>query len=291
MSKFLDELFTDLAQPENDQTDEVATEANAADEVEETTEPEDGDSEEIADVDATPEASEEVEADDDDEKGEIPADRKVSYGRLKALLDEREKRQSAEAERDRLNEQLAEMHRQREAANAQNLPDPHDDPTGYVAAREAQYQEQLTRQALGFSIQRAVEKHGNEEVEAAAKWFENQMATNPHIPLRQNMLSQPDQMDYVVSSYKQAQKVSAITSGDYSSLVAELQKAGYNISKADPTVAAPAAPVTQTVAATPATPVLTAPAAPKRSKLATASTATTAPPSNVSMMDAVLRRK
>lgn len=292
MSKFLDELFTDLAQPEeNDQTDDVATEANAADEVDETTETVDGDSEEVADAETTPEASEEVEADDDDDKDEIPADRKVSYGRLKALLDEREKRQSAEAERDRLNEQLAEMHRQREAATAQNLPDPYDDPTGYIAAREAQYQEQLTRQALGFSIQRAVEKYGEGEVETAAKWFEDQMATNPHIPLRQNMLSQSDQMDYVVSSYKQAQKMSAITSGDYSVLIADLQKAGYNISKADQTATASAAPVTQQSAATPATPVLTAPAAPKRSKLATASSATTAPTSQVSMLDAVMRRK
>ena len=40
MSKFLDELFNDLAEPENDQTDEVATEANEpADDVADTTEP------------------------------------------------------------------------------------------------------------------------------------------------------------------------------------------------------------------------------------------------------------
>lgn len=296
MSKFLDDLFTDLAQPENDLTEEVATEnGEHAGEVEETTETADGDSEEVAEVEATPEASEEVEADDDDDTELTPAEKKA-YGRLKALQDEREKRRSAdearkaaEAERDRLNAQLADMHRQRAEAAAQNLPDFHDDPNGYLAAREAQYQEQMTRQALGFSIQRAVEKYGEGEVETAAKWFEDQMATNPHIPLRQNMLSQADQMDYVVSSYKQAQKMSAITSGDYSGLIADLQKAGYNISKAEPTATAPAAPVTPTVAATTA-PAPAAPAAPKRSKLATSSSATTAAPKNVSMMDAVLRR-
>lgn len=297
MSKFLDDLFTDLAQPENDLTEEVATEnGENAGEVEDTTETADGDSEEVAEVEATPEASEEVEADDDDDTELTPAEKKA-YGRLKALQDEREKRRSAdearkaaEAERDRFQNELAEMHRQRNEAAAQNLPDFHDDPNGYLAAREAQYQEQLTRQALGFSIQRAVEKYGEGEVEAAAKWFEDQMATNPHIPLRQNMLSQADQMDYVVSSYKQAQKMSAITSGDYSGLIADLQKAGYNISKAEPTATAPAAPVTPTVAATTA-PAPAAPAAPKRSKLATSSSATTAAPKNVSMLDAVLRRK
>lgn len=297
MSKFLDELFNDLAEPENDQTDEVATEANEpADDVADTTETVDGDSEEVADVEATPEASEEVEAADDDETELTPLERKA-YGRLKALQDERDKRRSAdegrkaaEAERDRLREQMADMHRQREAAAAQNLPNPHDDPEGYIAAREAQYQEQLTRQALGYSMNRAIEKYGESEVENAAKWFSDQMEANPHMPLRQNMLSQADQLEYVVSSYKQAQKMTAFTSGDYSGLIADLQKAGYNISKATPTVAAPAAPVTQTVAATTA-PALTAPAAPKRSKLASASTATTAAPQQVSMMDAVLRRR
>lgn len=296
MSKFLDDLFTDLAQPENDLTEEVATEnGEDAGEVEDTTETAGGDSEEVAEVETNPEASETVEADDDDDTELTPAEKKA-YGRLKALQDEREKRRSAdearkaaEAERDQLNAQLAEMHRQRAEAAAQNLPDFHDDPNGYLAAREEQYQAQLLRQSLGFSLERAIDKHGEQEVQTAVEWFQNQMAANPHIPLRENMLSQADQLGYVVSSYKQAQKMSAITSGDYSALIADLQKAGYNISKAEPIATAPAAPVTQTVAATTA-PAPAAPAAPKRSKLATSSSATTAAPKNVSMMDAVLRR-
>jgi hypothetical protein len=294
MSRFLDELLSDLGKPDHEM-DEVENDVVETIDDENEAENHNDVSEEIEVVAEEPEASKETTSDDDDDTELTPVERKA-WGRLKALQDEREKRRSAdegrkaaEAERDQLRQDMAEMHRQRSAQAAQNLPDPMDDPHGYIAAREAEYQVNLTRQALGFSIQRAVEKHGEDEVVQATQWFEDQMAANPSIPLRQNMLSQADQMEYVLSSYKQARAMSALSSGDYSGLVAELQKAGYNISKAE-TVAAPAAPVTQTAAA-PVAPVRDAPAAPKRSKLATATSAITAPPASVSMLDNVLRRK
>lgn len=279
MSNFLDELLEDLAEePTNDLNDETETDDAAEDEAE------DGEAEEIAEVEDEVEASTDAETEVDDETELTPVERKA-YGRLKALQDERTKRQSAEAERDALNSKLAEMQRQRdEAEYAKTLPDPHDDPIAYVQAIEQKYQQDMLRQSLGHSIERAVAKYGETEVETAAKWFESQIAQNPHMPLQANMLSQTDQMEYVVNSYKQATKMSAIASGDYSALIADLQKAGYNISKAAPADVAPAAPAIEQTAPP------SKPAAPKRSKLASTTGATTAPPKQASMMDDLFRR-
>lgn len=294
MSKFLDDLLGDLAnEPENETADEVENETVEQVEddqpEEEGNEEQEGGTEEVGETDEAEGAPEVENVEDDDETELTPVERKA-WGRLKALQDERTKRQAAEAERDRLNEQLAQMQRQQREAAAKNLPDRYEDPDGYIAAIEAQYQEELVRQSLGNSINRAVEKYGETEVEEAARWFEDQMANNPHIPLRQNMLSQSDQMEYVLSSYKHAKKVESLASGDYSGIVAELQKQGYQISKAQPTVAAPVATVTPTVAPTTTAPAQTAPAAPKRSKLAGVASATTSSSDNHSMMDAILRR-
>lgn len=299
MASFLDDLLDDLGEdPKNEQADEVATDADEyqADEVEETNEADDGVTEEVSEVDEEAEASATDEAEDDDDAELTPVEKKA-YGRLKALQDEREKRRSAdearkaaEAERDRLNAQLADMQRQQAQAAAQNLPNPHDDPEGYRTAIENHYRVEMTKQQLGFSIQNAVAKYGETEVQTAAQWFEDQMAANPHMPLRENMLSQSDQMEYVVSQYKQATKMQALASGDVSALVAELQKAGYIINKAETTTA------TETAAVTPAAPAPIAkapaltPAAPKRSKLASATGATLATPATRSMLDIVTRR-
>lgn len=301
-SGFLDDLFDNLKNTSENETpddlDDTVEEAEAELTSDEEDTQDEGVAEEVSEAEAVEEASETNEAEDDDETELSPIERKA-YGRLKALQDERTKRQdaeaarkNAEAERDQLHQQLAEMRRQQQEAASQNLPDPYTDTDGYIAAREAQFQQELTKQALAHSINRAAEKYGEEEVTNAAKWFEDQIASNPHMPLRQNMLSQPDQMEYVLSSYRQSQKVNALLSGDVSGLVAELEKAGYAISKADttPTGAAPAATVTQPVAATPVTPTIPAPAAPRRSKLAATASTTTAAPAAVSMLDSVLRR-
>lgn len=288
MSKFLDELLTELDKPVNDIDDTVATEAEdeTFNEVDETTEIDEDASEEIEVAEEEPEASEPTEANDDDETELSDIERKA-WGRLKALQDERDKRRSAEearkateVERDQLKQQLADMQRQQAQLPPQQLPDPIDDPHGYATALQTQYQEQLLKQSLGFSLERAMEKHGEDEVQKAAEWFERSMAANPAIDLRGNMLAQPDPIGYVVASYKQATAPAATPTVDYSAIVAELQKAGYSIAKAD----------TQPAAATTA-PVREAPTAPKRSKVAAATSATTAPPADVSMMDAILRRK
>lgn len=296
MSKFLDDLFDDLEKPENENTNEVeaTNEVEEIEQVEDETETDEGVTEEVAEDKEAEGAPEVTDAEDDDETGFTPAERKA-YGLMKATLAERDKRQSAEtarkeaeAELARVRNELADMHRRQNEAAAQNLPDAYEDPQGYIAAREAQFQQELTRQSLGYSISRAVDKYGEADTEAAAQWFERQIAANPSFDLRGNMLQQPDPMEYVLLSYKQANEKSA-PAVDVSSIIAELQKAGYNISKADtPTGAASAAPITTAAATTAATP--SAPAAPKRSKLAGASSANTASTGNASMMDAVMRR-
>lgn len=297
MSTFLDELFEGNENSNDHEEVEVVetTEVEEAEGDEDTSE--DGDSEEVAEVEEPDEASEGTDTESDDDKEMTPGEKKA-YGRLKALQDERDKRRSAddarklaEAERDRLNAELAEMRRQQQELANQNLPDPYENPEDYIRAREAQMHQEMVRQNLGHSISRAVDRHGQEEVEAAARWFEQQIASNPSMPLRDNMLAQPDQMEYVVNSYKQASKMNAFASGDISTIVAELQKAGYTIAKAQetPTGTAPIAPVTQTAPVAPAK--TQAPAAPKRSKLANTSTATVAAPKELSMMDDVLSRK
>ncbi len=303
MSQFLNELFEKLDEPVNEHDDEITDTVEDTvqdDEVEVEEIEHDDEAEEIVEVEETPEASEETEAEDDDETDEHPKEsKKVSEGRLNAILAERDKRQAAVEEakaaiaaRDKAVAELAEMRRQQADFDAQNLPNPYDDPTGFVAAKEAQFQQQMMLQSLNFGIERATAKHGVEEVEKAVAWFDSQAEANPGIPLRENMMKQSDQVEYVVNSYKQAQQMQALSTGDYSALVAELQKAGFHISKAETqTATAPAVPVTPIATAPAIVPVAPAPAAPKRSKLATSSGATTAPAKDVSFMDAVLRNR
>jgi hypothetical protein len=302
MSKFLDDFLGVEGDPEHENENEIEAlddELEVHDDEVEDDSSDEGVAEEIeaeAEPEGAPEATETVE---DDETELTPAERKA-YGRLKALQDERTKRQSAEedrkaaiAERDRYQNELADMRRQQAEAAARNLPDFYEDPEGYRTALEAQYQEQLVRQSLGYSLERAIDKHGEEEVTAAAAWFENQMAANPTIDLRGNMLAQKDQLEWVYQSYKEATQMSAFARGDYSGIVAELQKQGFIISKADNSAgAASVAPSTQQAPAQVAVTAQTTPLAPKRSKLAGAQGATTAPKNApVSYLDVVTTRR
>ena len=76
-----------------------------------------------------------------------------------ALLDEREKRKTLEAEIERLKQQ---------APQAQaNIPDPYDDPNGFAAHIESQITQARQTQKVDTSYHLAVRDYGKDKVEEA----------------------------------------------------------------------------------------------------------------------------
>lgn len=181
-------------------------------------------------------------------KGETPEAapaREVSKVPLGELLNEREKRQRAEAELERLRQQ----------AQPDTPPDRFEDPEGYEAfqqrkqdARFEQLEAARVNDRLNFSERMARKDHGAETVEQAKKWGLAQGQQNPQFA--QTVLRDPDPYEYIVTEYKRAQALSALQDPNTLEQFRQWQAA----QAAGPPAAVPAA--------SPSTP---APAAPPRS--------------------------
>jgi len=134
--------------------------------VEETTEPEEAKVEET---------TEEVVEDTGEEEDTTPPVVETKEVPLTALLDERDKRKEAVAERERLSKEL-------EEAKKQPL-DFYEDPEGAIASKineaVAPLQEQFTRQFIDLSRQMTKEFVGEDKYEPAEKAFAEAAKQNP----------------------------------------------------------------------------------------------------------------
>jgi len=168
-----------------------------------------------------------------------------------ALLDEREKRQAVQAERDALKARVAEYERAKEAPK---VPDMFADPDGFAAYNQRQIAETEARVTQRISGVIAVQAYGEETVKAAEAWA-NQ---NPAVLAEAMKTAHP--YDYAVKAYQKHQDIAALGGKTLAEYVAE-QVARHGITSA-PAAAPVAAPA----------PFASNPAAPPRS-IATAPSA------------------
>lgn len=116
---------------------------------------------------------------------------------LNVVLDERDKRKAAEAERDRYKQQWEEA-QARQAP--QNAPDPYDDPQGFAAFQEQRFQQGLVQQKFQMSEVMAKQAHGAEVVDAAAQWALEKAKTEPAFAAAYHQQAHP--LDWIVQQHK-----------------------------------------------------------------------------------------
>jgi len=176
--------------------------------VEETTEPEEAKVEET---------TEEVVEDTGEEEDTTPPVVETKEVPLTALLDERDKRKEAVAERERLSKEL-------EEAKKQPL-DFYEDPEGAIASKieeaVAPVREQFTRHLIDLSRQMTKEFVGEDKYEPAEKAFAEAAKQNPL--LVQNALESGNPGKYMYDTGKQMLALDA-KGGD----VDAVHKAGYD---------------------------------------------------------------
>ncbi len=133
---------------------------------------------------------------------EQPAEKREGFVPIAAMLDERDKRKAAEAERLALQEQL------KTRETPQTIPDPFDDPEGYHQQQQAQLQQALTAQRFQTSELIAKQAHGAEAVDAAAIWAEDKAKADPSFAARYMREAHP--IDWIVQQHKRDGLVSQI---------------------------------------------------------------------------------
>lgn len=149
-----------------------------------------------------------------------PAAPEPGHVPLAVVLDEREKRQKAERERDEL------IAKQAKAPEPQPVPDQFLDPQGYQAYQEQQRENDRWQGTLHTSALLAVDKHGQETVDSAIKWFVERQSADP--TLAQAVRRQVHPVEYAIKEYQRHQmNEGAPTDGDPAALARfYAQKAG-----------------------------------------------------------------
>lgn len=173
-----------------------------------------------------------------------PADQQHGFVPIAALLDERDKRQAADAEAKRLREW-----REQQEAMARRQPPPSldDDPHGFHEHQAAQIQSALYDQKLAFSQRMAVVEHGKDAVEAAKDWYNTYAAQDPFFDRK--VASSDDPYGVVIVEWKRQQLLSKVDPTDLDAFLAwKAQQAGQapvvnpNAPAGAPIVAQPGAP-------------------------------------------------
>lgn len=146
-----------------------------------------------------------AEAPPEPEKGETVAppatQTETHHIPVTALLDEREKRQSAQREAEEARQRLKEMEaRIRDLETPKQSPDFYSDPEGALAQREQVFEQRLWDQKLNISETMATDKYGAEVVEKAKQAFIAEVQKNPSI--YGQLKGQPHPYDFVVNWHK-----------------------------------------------------------------------------------------
>lgn len=164
-----------------------------------------GEQEEAPEVTAEqPEQPEQPEAPTGEDASAPPAEPKEDrHVPVTALLDEREKRQSAQREAEELRRKLQEF----EAAK-QPKPDFFENPEQALAQERAQMQHMLWNERLNMSEAIARQAHGDAMVDGAAQAF--QEAARQNQALAMEFSRQPNPYSFVVKWHQRQQVLSEI---------------------------------------------------------------------------------
>jgi hypothetical protein len=107
--------------------------------------------------------------------------------------------------------------RARAPAQPQEIPDPVDDPNGFVAYQTAQVQDLLTRERFTMSANMAKATYGDETVETARQWALQRAAFDPSFDLAMGQQAHP--IDWIVRQHKRDGLVSQIGDKDLDTFV------------------------------------------------------------------------
>lgn len=118
-------------------------------------------------------------------------------------------------QRDELKELRRFKAEQEAKATPQAAPDPDDDPKGFAAYQEQQFQARLTQQKFEMSQVLAAQSHGAESVETALNWAEEKAKADPTFVA--GYMSEPHPVDWIVRQHQRDTLVSQLPN-DVSSL-------------------------------------------------------------------------
>lgn len=144
-----------------------------------------------------------------------PAERQPHMVPLTTVLDEREKRQRIEAERDQYRRMLAEMEQRNQPAE---IPDPITDAEGYTQHLEQRFRAQLDNREAMLSEHYARDKFGNEAVDAAFQAAQSNGALG-------HFMSGVDRWQRLVQWHHQQREYAERSSPDYEAKLREKLRA------------------------------------------------------------------
>jgi hypothetical protein len=126
---------------------------------------------------------------------------------LTELLNEREKRQNAERQREAYEQELSQLRQQMQALQQPREPiDIFANPEAYTQSIEQQMGEKLRAMEANFSLRLAHNKHGEVFTEA----FQEVMQRPLQDPMRQQVINSPDPGETLVSLYQREKVVKEV---------------------------------------------------------------------------------
>lgn len=123
---------------------------------------------------------------------------------ITVVLDERDKRQRAEAE-------LAQFRAAQQQPQA--IPDRYEDPDAHDAYQEQKVQAALYQQNLRWSARIAASEHGKETVDQAMEWGRQRCDADPYFNAK--VAASEDPVGFAVSEWKREQIAAQVTPDDF----------------------------------------------------------------------------
>lgn len=163
---------------------------------------------------------------------------------LPTFLDMRDRAKAAERRAEELEAKVS-------APAPVDMPDPIDDPQGFVAWQQGQFQQALVAERFNWSDTAARQVHGDETVKAAAEWAFEKAKADP--AFGQTYMQQQHPLDWIVREHKRNGLITEIGDNVDDWFTREAAKRGYQAASA-PLAATPQPVVTPQPAVKPAVP-------------------------------------
>lgn len=151
---------------------------------------------------------------------------------LRALQEEREKRQALERQFAELKARVDQPQQVAQQPQRQQAPDPYEDPEGYNAYVQSTVAQTEWKMRAEMSGRFAEDKYGKDTVEAAILWAQAEGAKDPTLGQRVQLQSSP--VEFVVQEYQRSQTLQALQGKSLDDYLQEQAVAkGWIVSQAD----------------------------------------------------------
>lgn len=151
---------------------------------------------------------------------------------VRAIQEEREKRQAAQADAEALRREIAEL-RGMVTAQRQPAPQPQqeqqpaslwDDPDAYLRNQISPLEQRLAAQAANFSMRMAVKEHGKEVFDAAEQALSQVASTPEGNQIISKLRASDDPAEDLIQWHKQQQSIARVGNDPDAWLNAEIEK-------------------------------------------------------------------